>query len=399
MATKITVYKEHLAIWLRARHDRKKRGEINRMIADATHIHVRSVSRVFKRLQMRDPLRTDGRGRSVYYTPDVTAALRQVWDAGDEVCGELLHPLIPEYVAIFIRDTEWHHSNEATGKLLAMSLRTMKRRCGDFQTVRRKIGGLSATKPSALKSIIPIFKGPWKHLPPGHAQIDTVAHCGATLLGDFIYTLNITDACTYWCLSTSQWNKGAEATVRGLKSLGERAPFPALQYHPDTGSEFINWVAKKYCDERGILLSRSEPGKKNDNMYIEERNGHVVRRYLGYRRLDCPLVVPFMNDFYRVLGLYLNHFKAVRRQIEKVRIGAKYVRKYENAAKTPYRRVLEHTAVEERTKEILRAEHATMNPAHLKKEMDRLLTMINNQQDRHNHRMCDCFRVTLSNGL
>ena len=390
MATRTSVCEEHLATWLQTKENKKKRGEMNHMLAQATGMHIRSVGRVMKRLQLQHPLDVDQRGRPLYYTPDVTAALKEVWDMGDEMCGELLHPQIAEFVDILKRDDEWHHSDEATGKLLAMSERTVKRRVSEFERVRGRIHVLSATKPSALKSIIPIFKGPWKELPPGHEQIDTVAHCGTTLLGDFVFTLSATDAASYWCLSAAQWNKGAEATVAGLVDIEARAPFPPLQYHPDTGSEFINWVAKKYCDENNIALTRSEPGKKNDNMYIEERNGHVVRKYFGYRRFDCPKDVSLMNDFYRVLGLYLNHFKPVRRQVEKVRVGSKYVRKYEKVAKTPYQRVLEHSMIDEKTKEKLRAEHATLNPAHLKKEMDRLLKIVNDQQDRHDHRLCDC---------
>lgn len=390
MATKKSVCEEHLRVWMKARKDKKERGEVNRMIARATGMHRRSVSRTMKRLQLKDRLKNDKRGRDVYYTPDVTAALKDIWEMGDEMCGELLHPQIREFVSIAQRDDGWRHPDITTGKLLAMSERTVKRRLSAFQKVRGSQRGLSATKPSSLKSIIPIFKGPWKDLPPGHEQIDTVAHCGNTLLGDFVFTLSITDASTYWCLSRVQWNKGANATVKSLEDIEARAPFPPVQYHPDTGSEFINWVAKKYCDEKGIKLSRSEPGKKNDNMYIEERNGHVVRKYFGYRRFDCPKVVPLMNDFYEVLGQYLNHFKPVRRQIEKVRVGSKYVRKYEKVAKTPYARALEHESIAESVKEKLRAEHAALNPAVLKKEMDRLLKIVNDQQDRHDHRVCGC---------
>ena len=137
-------------------------------------------------------------------------------------------------------------------------------------------------------------------------------------------------------------------------------------------------------------MSRSEPGKKNDNMYVEERNGHVVRKYLGYRRFDCPKTVPLMNDFYHVMDLYLNHFKAVRRQISKERVGSKYVRKYEKVAKTPYLRVLEHPAIDESVKEKLRSEHATLNPLLLKRDMDRLLAIVNDQQTRHDKRECGC---------
>lgn len=390
MATKKNIFEEHLPAWRAARGDRKKRGKLIDHLSFVTGVHRNSVSRKFRALQLRTRSYSDARGRAVYYTPDVTAALYDVWDIGDEACGELLHPQIREYIDILIRDKLWTHGSEATGKLLAMSERTVKRRVGAFEQSRGVRKGLSSTKPSALKSIIPIFKGPWRDLPPGHEQIDTVAHCGETLVGDFVYSLSAIDSAAYWSSTRAQWNKGQEATVVSMDAIRQALPIPWLLAHPDTGSEFINWQVKGWCDAEGIDLSRSEPSKSNDNMYVEERNGHVVRKYLGYRRFDCPEVVPLMNDFYKAMGRYRNHFKAVRRQIKKVRVGAKYVRKYEKVALTPYRRLLEHPAVDGSVKEKLRAAHAGLNPLVLKREMDRLLAVVNNQQTRHDHRLCGC---------
>lgn len=390
MATKKDIFKEHLKIWLAAHRDRKKRGAITDHICFVTGMHRNSVSRKFKALQTRDRAPEERRGRRVYYTPDVTAALKDVWDAGDECCGELLYPMINEYAQILRRDAMWKHSDIATGKLLSMSEHTVRRRVAVFEKTRGIRKGLSSTKPSALKAIIPIFKGPWKDVPPGHGQVDTVAHCGDTLRGDFVYSLSAIDAALYWTNTRAQWNKGQEATREGLDHMRKGTPFPWSRIHSDTGSEFVNWHLKRWCDTEDIDMSRSEPGKKNDNMYVEERNGHVVRRYLGYRRFDCPKVVPLMNDFYDALSLYLNHFKAVRRQVSKERVGAKYVRKYEKVAKTPYQRVLEHPAVDETVKEKLRGEHAALNPLLLKREMDKRLDAVNNMQTRHDQQKCGC---------
>ena len=106
--------------------------------------------RKFKRLQMKDPLKQKRRrGRKTYYGPDVTAALKTVWGAANEPCGELLHPLIPEYVAILQRDRMWkEHSDAATKKLLETSEHTVRRRVGNFLKARGKKRGISATKPS-----------------------------------------------------------------------------------------------------------------------------------------------------------------------------------------------------------------------------------------------------------
>lgn len=314
----------------------------------------------------------EGRGRPERYTPNVIAALKYVWDAASEPCGEILHPMVAEYVAIFRRDKMWAYDDGATVKLLAMSERTMKRRVGAFFRVRCKKGGMTGTSPSLLKHIIPIFKGPWQDLPPGSGQLDTVAHCGDSLAGDFIWTVNYTDAATYWTALRAQWNKGQMATVASMEAITRAVPFPVTGMHPDSGGEFINWVAKDWCDERGIALSRSEPNRKNDNMYVEERNGHVVRKHLGYARLDCPDLVALINELYDVLGRYLNHFRAVRRMASKVRVGARYVRTYEKHAQMPYQRALAHSGVSDDVKARLRAEHETLNPLLLKQDIDTL---------------------------
>ena len=236
--------------------------------------------------------------------------------------------------------------------------------------------------PSHLKSIIPVFFGDWSEKPPGHGQLDTVVHCGDSLLGDMAYTLNYTDVAPYWSIPREQWNKGQELTLENMKEVRSRLPWRWLEGHPNSGSEFINWLAKDWFDEAHILLSRSRPGKKNDNCYVEERNGHVIRKYLGYTRIDCKDVVVVMNELYDVLGPYLNHFVPSRRTKEKVRLGSKYKRTYEKA-QTAYQRALLHPAIREDVKTRLRKEHATLNPLLMKKEIDRLIAKIFAMQKRY----------------
>lgn len=383
MATKKDIFQEHTGAWLKAKGNRTRRGEITKHIVFVTNMHPKSVPRKFKTLQLRDAAYHDPRGRPVFYGPDVTAALRAVWEAADEVCGELLHPMIREYVAILHRDRMWRYDGDTTARLLVMSERTVKRRVSVFMKIRRSRMGASTTSPSALQHIIPIFKGPWRDLSPGVGQLDTVAHCGDTVAGSYMFTVNCTDVATYWVTPRAQWNKGQEATVASLETIRTRVPFPLTMLHPDSGGEFINWVAKRWCETNAIQLSRSEPYKKNDNMYVEERNGHVVRRYLGYQRLDCPGALPLVNELYDVLALYLNHFRAVRRMASKERIGARYVRRYERKAETPYQRVLAHTKIPKDVKKRLREEHTRLNPLLLKRQIDTLKTKIYQTQKRH----------------
>lgn len=377
MATKNELFREQLSAWLTAKNDKKKRGEIIKHLCFVTGIHKKSVARKFKTLQLSCAENApQKRGRKEYYDAEVTCALKTLWEASNELCGELLFPMIREYIDILERDGMWNHSDLATGKLRAMSKATVRRRVAHFEKIRPGRHGMSSTSPSALKHIIPIFKGPWKDLPAGNGQIDTVAHCGGSLAGDMAYTLDYVDSATYWGQMRAQWNKGQVATRACLEEIKERLPFPLLMVHPDTGCEFINYHLKGWCDVQRIAMTRSEPGKKNDNMMVEERNGHVIRDELGYIRFDVPEVVDALNVFYEKLCVYRNHFIPVRRTLEKNRIGATMQRVHEKVAKTPYQRVLEHPAITEEIQEKLRKEHTTLNPLLLKQELDTLKDIV-----------------------
>jgi hypothetical protein len=197
MKTKRDIFNEYLTEYLKSSKDEK--SLLLNHVCFVTKMHRKASIRKFRALQLRDPYKEEKRGRSEYYTPDVTIALKDIWETGNEVCGELLFEMINEYIDILIRDKLWKHGDNATAKLRAMKLATVKRRVGNFLKARGKRSGVSATRPSHLKNIIPIFNGPWKELPPGNGQIDTVLH-NDTMLGDAVYTLNYADSAT--CLGS-----------------------------------------------------------------------------------------------------------------------------------------------------------------------------------------------------
>lgn len=373
MKTKEDIFKEHLEEYLKAEKDRK--GEILSSVCLVTKMHRKAVIRKFRSLQLRDPCRSERRGRSEYYGPDVTIALKEVWEVGNEVCGELLYPMINEYIDILIRDKYWKHGDATTSKLRAMKLCTVKRRVGNFLKARGKRTGISATRPSHLKSIIPTFSGPWKELPPGSGQIDTVLH-NDTLVGDAVYTLNYSDSATCLDIPRAQWNKGESATLESIKDIRKRLPYPWLLAHPDSGSEFINYKVNGYFKESDIRYVRSRPGRKNDNMYVEERNGHVIRKMVGYINLTSREAVDALNEYYDVMTPYLMHFVTVRRMIGKEKDHSKYRRVYERVPITPYQRILAHPLVSEEVKKKLRQEHAELNPKILKEKMAKKLKKV-----------------------
>lgn len=376
MTTKKNIFREHLAEWLSARGDKKKRGEMVKEISRVAKVHKKSVPRSFRRIQMHDSSVAERRGRATYYTADVTAALKEIWEIAHEPCGELLHALIVEYIRILQRDGQWKYEDYTTDKLLFVSETTVKRRVAAFQRSRYVYHGKSATKPGSILSVIPIRSDGWRESPVGTMQIDTVAHCGNSLVGDFIYTVNCADTATLWSERRAQWNKGQEATVRSMESMDDNLPFSVIEWHPDSGSEFINWHCKAWTDKQGAALTRSRPYRKNDNCFVEERNGHIVRAWLGYTRFDARKVVDAMNAVYDALTPFLNHFMASKRIVSKERIGARWKIAREKKAMTPYERILMRSDISDILKQTLHDEHERLNPLLLKREIDRRLKRV-----------------------
>lgn len=374
MATKHEILQEHLQAWLKTKGNKVERGRLAELLVKATKLHPKSIGRSMTTLQLRSTMRpAKRRGRPRYYDKAVDAAISEVWESMEYPCAEVMHPMISTYVDSYERSGQWRHSDEATGKLRAVSLGTLKDRIG---TLREKAGitrGYSSTTPSAVQLLIPIRKShTWHTLPPGYGQTDTVAHCGDLLSGDIIYSLGIVDYFTYWTEYATQWNKGQEATRDSLESLTSRFPFSLCELHPDTGSEYINNHVYRWTQTVGIAMTRSEPYKKNDNMCIEERNNTIPRRHLGYARLDDQSLVVLTSKILQVACQIHNHFRPVRRMIQKERKGAKWHRVYERVATTPYERALKASTVSKAKKAKLRQEHKALDPLRLQSELAKL---------------------------
>lgn len=381
MATKKDVFKEKLGAYAAAHRGGK--GAILDAVTLVSGLTRKAAIRRFRRLQTRGRYAPSKRGRPRLYTTDVIAALKEVWEIGSEACGENLHPMIGEYVDIGLREREWRHTREATAKLRRMSLGSVKKYVGAFVRTRLSFGGRGTTQRSSIISMVPVRMDGWDQAETGVTQVDTVAHCGDTTAGDFAYTVNGSDVATLWGSRRAQWNKGQEATLISLASMRESSPFPWTEAHPDSGGEFINHQLLAYGSGTGLRLTRSRPYHKNDNCFVEERNGHLVRAYVGYQRLDVRETVDALNELYDVLTPYLNHFIASRRIVSKERVGARWKVTREKTAKTPYQRVLERTDVSEEVKGKLRADHVMLNPKTMKAAVDRLVERVHALQRRH----------------
>ena len=108
---------------------------------------------------------------------------------------------------------------------------------------------------------------------------------------------------------------------------------------------------------------------------MEQKNYSVVRRAVGYQRYDTPAELELLNNLYEDLRLYTNYFQPVMKLIEKTRVGSRVHKTYDRA-KTPYQRVVDSSFIPKRSKTKLNKHYETLNPAALKREMDRLQTRL-----------------------
>lgn len=370
MATKQEVLKDKLAAYLAA--DKVGKGKILSELESVTHMNRFAVIRRLNTLATRDPgWQRKHPGRKEQYGKRATEALKEIWEIANHICAERLHPQLAEYVAVLKRCREWSHPADTTKLLLAMSLGTVKDRIESFPKVPR--GGTGVTKPSELKELVPIRRGPWQNPDPGKGEVDTVAHCGPTTVGNYAFTVQYTDVSVTWTLLNAQWNKGMEATKESLKAMYSRCPFTITGFDFDSGTEFINYQVVPWCQSLTppIECSRTRAYRKNDHCRIEQKNYTNVRKWVGYLRYDKTEQVEILNELYLTLEDYINFFLPSVKCIRKERIGSKYKRVYDQP-QTAYQRVLVHPDIKQEIKTRLRAKYATLNPVELKKRIERL---------------------------
>ncbi|MFH0802483.1 MAG: transposase family protein, partial [bacterium] len=245
----------------------------------------------------------------------------------------------------------------------------------------RKGRGLCSTRPgSLLKSQIPIKTDNWDVTQPGFLEADTVAHCGSSLAGDFVYTVNCVDIFSGWVEQRAIWNKGQEGTLAAVRDIERSLPFELKGFDCDNGSEFLNHHLWKYCSERAegkkIKFTRSRPYKKDDNAHIEQKNWTHVRQLLGYDRFDKPFLVEMLNDLYKQeWNWYVNFFCPSVKLVSKRRVGSKMVKMYDEP-KTPFQRLIECKALSAKDVLRLKLRMKGLNPFELNERIARKVNQI-----------------------
>lgn len=309
------------------------------------------------------------RTRDRIYDERLVRVLKRVWLIMGFICGKRLKPELKEVIPILEKHKEIELDESVREKLLSISAATIDRVLAP-ERKKRSVRQRSRTKPGTLlKHQIPIRTfSEWDEQRPGFVEIDLVGHEGGEPGGEYIQTLDMTDVCTGWTETEAVKNKARVWVFEALKEIRGRLPFKLLGIDSDNGSEFINSHLYGYCEQEKITFTRARAYRKNDNCYVEQKNYSVVRRAVGYNRYDTSQQLRLLNQLYSRLRLYTNYFQPVMKLKEKIRVGSKVKKRYDQP-RTPYQRVLESSMVEKEYKKKLNQEYAKLNPAELRRQI------------------------------
>ena len=323
------------------------------------------------------PVKRKSGRKPQYDSKEFIAALRRIWFATDQMCSKRLKAVIPLWLPYY----QAHFgglSEEVCQALARISPASIDR---VLKPIRVRYGnkGLSGTKPGTLlRNQIPIRTNFWDVTQPGYLEADTVAHCGNSLAGDFVWSLTMTDYYSGWTECRATWNKGATGVVEQIKAIEQALPFSLKGFDCDNGSEFLNYHLLRYFQEHPniIKFTRSRPYKKNDNAHVEQKNWTHVRQLFGYDRFDDKSLIDSMNSLYsKEWSLLQNYFCPTMKLKEKTRINSRYKKKYEEP-QTPYQRLIDSDDIDEEQKRKLQARFKELDPFKLKARIEKKLKAI-----------------------
>ena len=370
-------YLESIVIRYKKSSKKKKSTILNEFCATTRYNRKYAIFLIytFKRFTKPKPKK---RGRpSKYNCPEVLEALRRIYLAANLPCSKRLKAILSAWLKFYHQ--EYGHLSWPTVKLLLkISAPTIDRILKPFKA-KYKTKGRCTTKPGTLlKEHIMVKTDQWNETKPGFLEADTVALCGGSLLGDFVYIIDYTDIATAWGEQRAIFGKGETAVLEQTKDVENTLPFKLLGFDCDNGNEFLNWHLLRHFSQRTkpIQFTRSRPYHKDDNAHIEQKNWTQVRQWLGYSRFNNPLVVPLLNDLFRnEWRMYHNFFMPSVKLLEKKQVAAKTIKRYD-VPKTPYQRTIESLNVEASVKRALKEQFKTLNPFQLRKAIDAKLKKI-----------------------
>jgi len=241
------------------------------------------------------------RPRQPRYGSEVRHALVLAWEATKHLCAKRLIPFLPTCLAALERHGYLHLSEENRRQVLQVSISTAERLLRSQPQPAPR--ALSTTQAGPLlKQRIPLRTfSQWDDAQPGFVEADLVAHHGGDTHGCFLYTLTLTDIATGWTECLPLLYKSSEAVLAAFRLARRCFPFPILGLDTDNGSEFINETVMRYCEAEHITFTRGRPEVKNDQCFVEQKNGAVVRHFVGHGRLVGSGAARQLRELYRAL--------------------------------------------------------------------------------------------------
>jgi hypothetical protein len=320
-------------------------------LQELTGYHRKSLLRLLNRPEPPTAAQLDGAPAELEkphhrrrYGPEVVAALVPLWEASDRLCGKRLQALLPLLVESL--EIHGHLSLEPSVResLLAMSSATIDRL---LAPIRKASGGNGWRRPpraySAVRRRVPVrtFKGWEDHRDPGWLEIDLVAHCGGRMEGRFLWTLMATDIATGWSESLPILMRDGAVVITALQLIRRQLPFPLRGIDADNDPVFMNRLMEAWCDRPGqeIVLTRSRAYKSNDQAWVEQKNGMLVRRVVGYQRLVSLEAAQVLGELYGALRLFTNLFQPSFKLKSSERDGGRIKRQH-HPPRTPLQRLL-----------------------------------------------------------
>lgn len=330
-----------------------------------------------KSLITKDTKRKKPGPKPRYNSPGIIQFLKELWISTNLICSPRLKAIIP-YWLVWYKSEKNILTKKEEALLRKISPATIDRLLSPFRN-RYEKRGLSTTRPgSMLRELIPIKTDQWNESRPGFVEVDTVAHCGTTVAGEYTNTVNMVDIATGWTIQRAVWGKGEANTFKAIREIELTLPFKLKGFDCDNGKEFINHRLLKYFKNRtpAVNYTRSRAYHKNDNSHIEEKNWTIVRQYIGYDRLDKPDQDGLLNNIYRnELYWLLNFFIPSTKLISKTRYGSK-IKKVHDKPKTPFERLCNTIYIDKEKKLELIRLRDRLNPFELQTKIKEKLKLV-----------------------
>jgi hypothetical protein len=287
------------------------------------------------------------------YDAAVLEALIVLWEASDRVCGKRLRALLPVLVPALERHGHLDLDASVRERVFSASAATIDRLLAPTRTAATGKTRKALQSRARVRKSVPVRTfADWKEPAPGYTEVDLVSHRGGDPSGRFVHTLTLTDIASGWTECMPLVVRDSSLVVEALRRFMVTLPFPLLGVDTDNGGEFINDGVIDFCSANGIEFTRSRPYRSNDQAWVEQKNGAVVRRLVGYRRLEGIGATEVLSRLYAASRLFVNFFQPSFKLAEKKRIGARVTRRY-HAPQTPCARLLTTDGIEEASKERL----------------------------------------------